>query len=337
MYKEKPSDISQVALFFLLGGKMNFLNIEDEMKYFQKMFLLRKEIEDYLYEEGYLNIEPSIFEGYDEFTGINSRIDRKSTVKLLDNNSEILILTPDITTGIVNKFLPRWEYGQRLKIFYYGKTYKHNGIGIKENREMGVEIIGEKNQNTDQYILSTAKQIISRYSDDFLLEIGNSKFLKGIIQSCSFNNEDYDNVMDLIYSKNKQELKDYLSKLPFKDTMSTLLNILDLEGTFDDIKEQFDGLYLNELMKQGVEELRAIDNYMKNITDKVIYDLSMVSELSYYDGIIFRGYVKGSNKEIIKGGRYDSFTEQYGYKIPAIGFTVELDELIKVLYKEEQR
>jgi ATP phosphoribosyltransferase regulatory subunit len=326
-----------VALFCLLGGKMNFLNIEDEMKYFQKMFLLRKEIENYLYEEGYLNIEPSIFEGYDEFTGINSRIDRKSTVKLLDNNSEVLILTPDITTGIVNKFLPRWEYGQRLKIFYYGKTYKHNGIGIKENREMGVEIIGEKNQNTDQYILSTAKQIISRYSDDFLLEIGSSKFLKGIMQSCSFNKEDYDNVMDLLYSKNKQDLKDYLSKLPFKDAMSTLLNILDLEGTFDEIKEQVDGLYLNELMQQGVEELREIDNYMRNITDKVTYDLSMVSELSYYDGIIFRGYIKGSNKEIIKGGRYDSFTEQYGYKIPAIGFTVELDELIKVLDKEEQQ
>lgn len=316
---------------------MNFLNIEDEMKYFQKMFVLRKEIENFLFEEGYLNIEPSIFEGYDEFTGVNSRIDKTSTVKLLDNNSGILILSPDITTGIVNKFLPRWEHGLKLKIFYYGKTYKHNGIGIKENREIGVEIIGEKNQNTDQYILNTAKHIISRYSNDFLLEIGNSKFLKGIMQSCSFNKEDYDNIMDLLYLKNKQELKEYLSKMPFKDAMSTLLNILDLEGTFDEIIEQLDGLYLNELMKQGLEELREIHNYMKNITNKITYDLSMVSELSYYDGILLRGYINGSNKEIIKGGRYDSFTQQWGYKIPAIGFTVELDELIKVLYKEEQR
>ena len=316
---------------------MNFLNIEDEMKFFQKMFILRREIEDFLFDEGYSNIEPSIFEGYDEFTGVNSRIDRKSTVKLLDNNSEILILSPDITTGIVNKFLPRWEYGLKLKIFYYGKTYKHNGIGIKENREMGVEIIGEKNENTDQYILSTAKHIISKYSNDYLIEIGNSKFLKGIIQACSFNKEDYYNIMNLLYLKNKQELKAYLSKLPFKEAMSTLLNIFDLEGTFYEIESQLDGLYINELMKQGIDELREIDNYMKNITDKITYDLSMVSELSYYDGIILRGYINGSNKEIIKGGRYDSFTRQYGYKIPAIGFTVELDELIKVLYKEEQR
>lgn len=313
---------------------MNFLNIEDEIKYFQKMFVLRKEIESFLYEEGYTNIEPSIFEGYDEFTGINSRTDKKSTVKLLDNNSGILILSPDITTGIINKFMPRWEYGLKLKIFYYGKTYKHNGTGIKENREMGVEIIGEKNQDTDQCTLNTAKQIIGRYSSNYLIEIGNSKFLKGIMQSCSFSKENYDNVLELMYSKNKQELKEYLLKLPYKEPMSTLINIFDLEGTFGEIMEQLDGLYMNELMKQGIEELKAVDNYMKNITDKITYDLSMVSELSYYDGIIFRGYINGSNKEIIKGGRYDSFTEQYGCKVPAIGFTVELDELIKILYKE---
>lgn len=316
---------------------MNFLNIENEINYYQKMYVLRKEIEDFLFKEGYLNIEPSIFESYEEFTEINSRIDKKSTVKILDNNSDILILTPDITTGIVNKFLPRWEYGQKLKIFYYGKTYKHNGIGIKENREMGVEIMGEKNSNTDQYILNTAKQIISNYSNNFLIEIGNSKFLKGIMQSCSFNKEDYDNIIDILYSKNKQELKEYLSKLPFKDAMSTLLNILDLEGTFEEIMEQLEGLYLNDLMKQGIEELRIVHEYMKNITQNVTYDFSMVSELSYYDGIIFRGYIEGSNKEIIKGGRYDSFTLQYGYNVPAIGFTVELDELIKVLYKEEYK
>ncbi len=315
---------------------MKFLNIEDEMDFFQKMFILRKEIENFLFEEGYMNIEPSIFEGYDEFTGVNSRIDKKSTVKLLDNNSEILILSPDITTGIVNKFMPRWEIGTKLKMFYYGKTYKHNGIGIKENREMGVEIIGEKNQNTDENILNTAITIISKYSDKYLIEIGNSKFLKGIMQACSFNKEDYENILDLLYLKNKQELKEYLSRLPYKEPMSTLVNIFDLEGSFDEILNQLEGLYLNDLMNEGIEELRNIDKYMKNVTDKVTYDLSLVSELSYYDGVIFRGYIDGSNKEIIKGGRYDSFTQQYGYKIPAIGFTVELDELIKVLYKEGQ-
>jgi len=296
--------------------------------------MLRKEIENFLFKEGYMNIEPSIFEEYDEFTSVNSRIDKKSTVKILESNSDILILSPDITTGIINKFMPRWDYDLMLKIFYYGKTYKHNGNGIKEKREIGIEIIGDNSQNIDQNTLMTAERIISRYSDNYLLEIGNSKFLKGIMLACSFNKEDYDNILDLLYLKNKQELDDYLSKLNYKEPICTLLNILDLEGTYEEITGKLEGLYLNDMMKAGLQELKTVDDYMKNITDKIIYDLSMVSELSYYDGIIFRGYIHGSNTEIIKGGRYDSFTEQFGVKIPAIGFTVELDELLKAIYKE---
>ena len=204
---------------------MKFLNIEDEMKYFQKMFLLRREIENFLFNEGFMNIEPSIFEGYDEFTTINSRIDKKSMVKILDSR-DILILSPDITTGIINKFMPKWESNLELKIFYYGKTYKHNGTGIRENREMGVEILGEKNKNTDQNTLSVADRILNKYSKNYLIEIGNSKFLKGLMEACSFNREDYSNILDLIYVKNKQELKEYLEKLPYKEPMDILANIL---------------------------------------------------------------------------------------------------------------
>ena len=314
---------------------MNFLKIEDEINFSQKIYILKREIEDFLCEEGYLNIEPSILEEYDEFRDVYSKIDKKKTVKILDNSSEILILTPDITTGIVNRLLSRWEENLIIKLFYYGKTYAHSGIEIKEKRQMGVELIGERNENTDESVLNTAIKVLNKYSKNYLFEIGNSKFLKGLMQSCSFKKEDYDIILKLIYFKSKQELKEHLSKLPYKEAMSTLLNIFDLEGSFDEIIKELDGLYMNELMKEGIEELSRIDKYFKNITGKIIYDLSLVSELSYYDGVIFRGYIEGSNKEIIKGGRYDSFTEQYGIKIPAIGFSIEIDELVKTLYKEE--
>ncbi len=314
---------------------MEFLNIMDEIKYYQKMFSLRKEIEDFLFAEGYLVMEPSIFENYDQFININSRTDKKSTVKLLDNNSGILILTPDITTGIVNRFLPRWEYGDALKIFYYGKTYKHDKGGIRENREIGIEIIGDKGLNTDIYVLKTAMQIIDRYSQNYLLEIGNSKFLKGLMDSCSFAKEDYENILDILSSKSEEELKEYISKYETTDAMITLSNILALEGTLGEIVKLLGNLYLNDLMKQAVEELKRVDEYMKTVTNNVIYDLSIVSRLGYYDGTILRGYIEGSNKEIIKGGRYDSFARQFGNDVGAMGFTLELDELFKTLYRKE--
>lgn len=316
---------------------MNFLKIEDEINFSQALYKLKKEIENFLYDEGYINIEPSIFEGYDEFTDVNFRIDKKSTVKVLDNSGDILILSPDITTGIVNRFMSRWELGLKLKIFYYGKTYMLSNGGIKEKRQMGVELIGEKNGNTDENVLNTALKIINKYTDDYLIEIGNSKFLKGLIEACSFKKEDYDNILNLIYAKNMQELKEYLEKLPYSEPVKTLMNILNLEGSFEEINESLDGLYMNDLMKEGLEELSCIDGFFKKVTNKITYDLSIVSELSYYDGTIFRVYINGSNKAIIKGGRYDSFTEQFKFKVPAIGFSIELDELMKYFYKEGVR
>ena len=57
----------------------------------------------------------------------------------------------------------------------------------------------------------------------------------------------------------------------------------------------------------------------------------MITELDYYDGVIFKGYYPNSFKEIIKGGRYDSFTEYFGEKVSAIGFSVELDEIANII------
>lgn len=313
---------------------MSFLKIEDEINFSRRMYILRKEIEGFLYDEGYMNIEPSIFESYDEFTDVNFRIDKRSTVKLLDNNGDILILSPDITTGIVNRYMNRWETGLKLKLFYYGKTYTHSNGGIREKRQTGVELIGEKDGNTDENVLNTAVKIMNKYSNNYLFEIGNSKFLKGLMQACSFKREDNTNILNLLYSKNKQGLKEYIAGLSYIEPISTLNSIFDLDGSFNEINRQLKGLYINDLMYQGIEELAKVDNFLRGITDKAVYDLSLVSELSYYDGIIFRGYIEGSNKEIIKGGRYDSFTEQFGHKVPAIGFSVELDELIKFLYTE---
>lgn len=80
--------------------------------------------------------------------------------------------------------------------------------------------------------------------------------MKGIMSACSFNKEDHDNILDLLYLKNKQELSDYLSGLKYREPMATLSNILDLEGTFEEVTGKLKDLYLNEMMKTGLEELK---------------------------------------------------------------------------------
>ena len=49
--------------------------------------------------------------------------------------------------------------------------------------------------------------------------------------------------------------------------------------------------------------------------------------MSYYNGIVFKGYVEGIPSNILSGGRYDKLLSKLGKNAGAIGFALYLDML----------
>ena len=49
--------------------------------------------------------------------------------------------------------------------------------------------------------------------------------------------------------------------------------------------------------------------------------------MSYYTGVIFRGYLPGLPSGVLAGGRYDNLLRRMGKQGGAIGFAVYLDQL----------
>ena len=74
-----------------------------------------------------------------------------------------------------------------------------------------------------------------------------------------------------------------------------------------------------------------INNWKEDLDKYTLFDLSMVSKLDYYDGIMLKGYFKNLYKEILSGGRYDGLTESFGRRVPAIGFTIYFDALMEAI------
>ena len=56
-------------------------------------------------------------------------------------------------------------------------------------------------------------------------------------------------------------------------------------------------------------------------------DFSLVSDMSYYSSLIFRGYLPGLASAVLSGGRYDNLLRKMGKSAGAIGFAVYLDLL----------
>ena len=56
-------------------------------------------------------------------------------------------------------------------------------------------------------------------------------------------------------------------------------------------------------------------------------DFSVIGDMSYYNGFVFKGFVKGIPSSVLSGGQYDNLMNRMNRKSAAIGFAVYLDLL----------
>ena len=87
----------------------------------------------------------------------------------------------------------------------------------------------------------------------------------------------------------------------------------------------------------AIARLERIQHLMEayGLSDYVSYDLGMVSRYQYYTGIIFKAYTYGTGDYIVTGGRYDLLLEQFGKKSPAVGFAIEINQVLLALERQK--
>ena len=296
---------------------MKFLRIQDELNFAKKRYELTKKIETSFVDAGFIQIKPEIFEEYDEITAIDKNISTKSMVKVVSN--KVMVLRPDITISLMKSLIPRWEDDLNLKLFYHSTVYKNkkNGDGIIQCRQFGCEYLGEPSIDADREVVNLAFNILRKFTDEFLLEIGSGNYIDGFVESLNIDSDTEREFKKLLYRKNKPELEAFANSLDIKPEQKELmLNILSIRGTLKEVTE------LNTISTLISKE--DLDKY-------TLFDLSMVSKLDYYDGIMLKGYFKNLYKEILSGGRYDGLTESFGRRVPAIGFTIYFDALMEAI------
>ena len=313
---------------------MEFLRIQDELNFAKKRYELTKKIETSFVDAGFIQIKPEIFEEYDEITQIDKNISTKSMVKVVSN--KVMVLRPDITISLMKNLIPRWEDDLSLKLFYHSTVYKNkrNGDGIIQCRQFGCEYLGEPSMDADREVVNLAFNILRKFTDEFLLEIGSGNYIDGFVEALNIDSDTERQFKKLLYRKNKPELEAFAQKLDIKPELKELMvNILSIRGTLKEVTERANKYFTNDRMKKGIEQLNTISTLIsKEDLDKyTLFDLSMVSKLDYYDVILLMGYYKSLYKEILSGGRYDSLTESFGKRVPAIGFTIYFDALMEAI------
>jgi len=121
------------------------------------------------------------------------------------------------------------------------------------------------------------------------------------------------------------------------DASEALRKLLALRGGPEVLDQALELAGHDEVARQAIENLRrsftAISDY------DVVIDFSLASTHSYYSGLIFEvnaPQFDGRYCCVGRGGRYDTLLEQFGRKMPAVGFMYDLASLEAVVASFEQ-
>lgn len=283
-------------------------------------FLLRSLYQQY----GCLQYKMSKFEEYDLYAKNRDFLVSDNIITFTDTNGKLMALKPDVTLSIVRN--TRDIPGYVNKVFYNENVYRvsRGSHAYKEIMQAGFECIGDiDDYNIFETVLLAVKSL-DIISDENILSISHLGIIISLLKEIGLNDDEQKKAIKLIGSKNMHELESLCSTNA--NSIERVMRILMLNGSPDEVLPKLRQECCDEEAVAQLEALTAMLNAAGE-GSRVIIDFSVVSDMSYYNGIVFKGYVKGVPESILSGGQYDQLLKKMGKKARAVGFAVYMDFL----------
>ncbi len=290
-------------------------------------------------QSGYMEVSSPTLEYYDLFSRDYLANNGDNTFKFMDANGRILVLRPDCTVPIVRILSTKMkDFVFPLRLCYVHDVFRidEEQAGKKrEYRQAGVELFGISSYKADVEVIITAIESLKYLGlENFQIDIGQTKLLRGILESIEIGEEEKRLIVQNMENKNLVELDRLIEQLSIeKDVKSTLKQLPKLFGDSKEVLNEINSLPLTPYMKEAVEELEKICNRIEEygLGEYIKLDLGLVTTLKYYSGVIFKGFTKDLGKVLLSGGRYDGLLKDFGMDTPATGFAFLVSKITKAL------
>ena len=279
---------------------------------------------------GYLQYKVSKFEEYDLYAKNKSFLVSDKLLTFTDTNGKLMALKPDVTLSIIKNVVA--NENASYKVYYDERVYRTtaNGDGFHEIMQTGLESIGNIDAFAQGEVVMLAMKSLQSISDDYLLDISNMSFLEGLLEGAGVDATSMSDFLELIGSKNIPAIKALCAKKQISEDNAARIckaasMYLPIKSALEEIKPLLDGAKMQAAYDELYELYLILSSY--GLTDKLYVDFSIVNDMNYYDGIIFKGFINGIFDSVLSGGRYDRLMEKLGKKMGAIGFALYLDQL----------
>ena len=285
-----------------------------------------------LYENyGFRQYRMGKFEPYDMYYEHRSFLKSERVITFTDNAGRLMALKPDVTMSIVKSTRPE-TVSRKL---YYVENVFRMAPGSREYGEIsqiGIESIGGDDLYSETEVLLLAVRTLQFISPACLLNVSHMGLLAAVFSRCGFDEAERETALEALTHKNLHELLLLAERTGADETGRALLEAaVTVSDTVPKALEIFRALPLTGEMEAALREVEQVYGALAaaDCSELLRFDLTVVNNLDYYNGVVFRGYIRGLPRAVLAGGRYDNLMRRFGKPQSALGFALYLGELTR--------
>lgn len=299
---------------------------------------LRRSLIDTSRAYGYELVMPPLLEHLESLlTGTGEALDLQ-TFKLVDQLSgRTLGLRADSTPQVARIDAHLLNRQGVTRLSYCGPvvhTRIDRPLASREPLQFGAEIYGHGGLEADLEVIELARACLqSTGIGEFLLDMADVRVIDAVLDGVALESAHVRRIHAALAAKDVAEL-DSLSRGLAPRVRSDLLALPTLHGGVSVLDEALVRLQPSPAMQEALDSLRWLASHVQGMDVSV--DLADLRGYAYYTGMRFAlfGSAPGLGAqaaELARGGRYDEVGAVFGRSRPAVGFSLDVKELVAMV------
>lgn len=282
---------------------------------------------------GYRPYNMSKFEEYDLYVRNKDFLVSDNVITFTDTNGRLMALKPDVTLSIIKNGTD----GTDEKVYYTENVYRvsKGTRSFKEIMQAGLECIGTVDDYQILEVLTLAAESLRSVSDRSVLDVSHLGIVSAVLEESGISRGGAKEILSFLGEKNLHGAMEVCAREGIAPNATQAIKTLfTTYGAPAEVLPALEGICQGG--REALDQLRRLTEALNEAgIDTVRIDFSVINHMSYYNGIVFRGFVEGIPTGILSGGQYDNLMKKLGRKDSAIGFAVYLDLLEDLLEGEE--
>jgi ATP phosphoribosyltransferase regulatory subunit len=298
---------------------------------------LRRELLDTARAYGYELVMPPMLEHLESLlTGTGEALDLQ-TFKLVDQLSgRMLGLRADTTPQVARIDAHLLNRQGVTRLCYCGPvlhTRPDRPHATREPLQFGAEIYGHAGLEADLETLLLALDCLKATKvGPLTVDLADARIVRSLLSGVGVTKEQLAAVHAALATKDATELAS-LTRDFAKGTREALLALIGLYGDEKVLAQAAQVLPRTPSIQQALEHLQWLAGHVDGA--RITFDLSDLRGYAYYSGTRFGIYTPGASDALVRGGRYDEVGAVFGRNRPAVGFSLDVRELVGVAAKRQ--